>query len=90
MFSLSNVLRWLILAVCLVLSVLYFIAPNLLVTRINNTNVYLVLLMIIGICIGFVYGTGYKPKFKFWRFFVNPIMVIIIIFVPFLLLHFIK
>lgn len=90
MYKLSSILRWLILAVCVILTVVYFIAPTLLVTRVNNNNAYLVILIIIGICMGFIYGIGYVPKYKFWRFFVNPIMVIIVIFIPLILLHIIK
>ena len=68
----KSIARWLSLLVALGLSAAILVFPNRLLMENGKSDHDLLMLLLVGICIGFIHGVGFAPKGTLWHFLLSP------------------
>lgn len=84
----SKWLRVIVFILALGLFLYYTFFPSRVTTEMGGGNMYYIMLSLLGMCFAFVYGIGYIPSSRVFKFLTHPVVVILLLVVPFLILKY--
>jgi len=62
------------LLLAIVLSTVILLAPNTVTNNDNSVNHNFLMLLLLGIMLGFIHGVGFKPISRLYRYLLSPII----------------